>query len=113
STRAQLDAAIKREPLSVEVAVDATKEIDDLRAAVFSVVALQQLYNEDGGKDESLFLDLNPRDWFDRRTQEVLPNTKGTKTDKPALLRDFHIKGIFMADNSYGSYSSWNDKKYQ
>jgi hypothetical protein len=42
--------------------VDATKAIDQVRAANFSIVALQQLYNEDGGAGEDLFLALNPRD---------------------------------------------------
>ncbi len=111
--RAQLDAAIKRQAVGYEVAVDTSKIIDDIRASDFSIVALQQLYNEDGGANEKLFLDLNPLDWFDRRTQEVLANTAGTKTDKPALFREYHIKGIHMADNSYGSYGKWDDKKYE
>jgi len=92
--------------------VDGTRTIDEIRAADFSVVALQQLYNEDGGANEALFLALNPRDWFDRRSQEVLPNTKGKKADKPAFFRDFHIQGIYMADDSYGSYSGWSEAKY-
>jgi len=111
-TRAQVEAAITDRPLAVDVMVDATREIDDIRAADFSIVALQQLYNEDGGANEANFLALNPRDWFDRRTQEVLPNTKGIKADKPAFFRDYNIKGIYMADNSYGSYSQWDDKKF-
>ena len=111
-TRAQTDAAMKSVPLRASVAVDATREIDDIRSANFSIVALQQLYNEDGGQGEDLFLALNPRDWFDRRTQEVLPNTKGIKADKPAFFRDFNIKGIYMADNSYGSYGQWDDAKF-
>ena len=110
--RAQVDASVADAPLSIDVAVDATRAIDDIRAADFSIVALQQLYNEDGGANEALFLALNPRDWFDRRTQEVLPNTQGVKADKPAFFRDFNIKGIYMADNSYGSYGQWDDKKY-
>lgn len=111
-SRAQIDAQAVDTPLAVDVAVDATREIDDIRAADFSIVALQQLYNEDGGQNEALFLALNPRDWFDRRSQEVLPNTRGAKADKPAFFREFNIKGIYMADNSYGSYSQWDDKKF-
>lgn len=111
-TRAQVDNAVVDTPLAVHIAVDATREIDDIRAADFSIVALQQLYNEDGGQNEALFLALNPRDWYDRRTQEVLPNTKGVKADKPAFFRDYNIKGIYMADNSYGSYGNWDDKKF-
>lgn len=111
-TRAQVDAKMKIAPLKAAVAVDATKEIDDIRAADFSIVALQQLYNEDGGAGEDLFLALNPRDWYDRRTQEVLGNTKGVKSDKPAFFREENIKGIYMADNSYGSYGQWDEKKF-
>lgn len=111
-SRAQVDGAVREQMLSAPVQVDATRTVDDIRAADFSIVALQQLYNEDGGANEDLFLALNPRDWFDRRTQEVLPNTKGQKSDKPAFLRDYNIKGIWMADNSYGSYSSWDDKTF-
>ncbi len=111
-SRANLDAKIQNTPLQVSINVDATKTIDEIRAANFSIVALQQLYNEDGGAGEDLFLALNPRDWFDRRTQEVLANTKGVKADKPAFFKDFNIKGIYMADNSYGSYGQWDDKKF-
>lgn len=100
-------------PLQVALTVDGTQTVDQIRAANFSIVALQQLYNEDGGAGEDLFLALNPHDWFDRRTQEVLPNTKGEKSDKPAFFRDFNIKGIYMGDNSYGSYGQWDDAKYQ
>lgn len=112
-TRAQTDAQTTETPLTVRAAVDATRETDDVRAADFSIVALQQLYNEDGGANESLFLDLNPRDWFDRRTQEVLPNTAGKFPDKPALFRQYHITGILMGDNSYGSYHDWNEAKWK
>ena len=112
-SRAQLDAAVKSKPLMVGVEVDATRTVDTIRAADFSIVALQQLYNEDGGAGEDLFLALNPRDWFDRRTQEVLSNTQGVKADKPAFFREYNIKGIYMADDSYGSYGQWDEKKYQ
>lgn len=111
-TRTQVDAKMKAAPLKATVTVDATKEIDDIRAANFSIVALQQLYNEDGAAGEDLFLALNPRDWFDRRSQEVLGNTKGIKADKPAFFREDNIKGIYMAGNSYGSYGQWDDKKF-
>ena len=111
-SRSTIDAQTKNTPLQVTINVDGTQTIDQIRAANFSVVALQQLYNEDGGKGEDLFLDLNPRDWFDRRTQEVLPNTKGVKADKPAFFKDYNIKGIYMGDNSYGSYGKWDDAKY-
>jgi hypothetical protein len=74
---------------------------------------LQQLYNEDGGHGEDLFLALNPRDWFDRRSQEVLPNKTGKKADKPAFFKEYNIRGIYMGDNSYGSYGQWNDAKYK
>ena len=89
--------------------MDATSKVDEVRAADFSVVALQQLYNEDGGAGEDLFLALNPRDWYDRRSQEVMPNTKGVKADKPAFFRDYNIKGIYMADDSYDSYGDWKE----
>jgi len=109
---AAIDAAFAPATLGAKVSVDARQKVDEIRAADFSIVALQQLYNEDGGAGEDLFLTLNPRDWFDRRSQEVMPNTKGVKADKPAFFRDYNIKGIYMADNSYGSYTQWNEAKY-
>ncbi len=109
---AQVDAAFSPAVLNATVQVDARQVVDQIRAADFSIVALQQLYNEDGGSHEDLFLALNPRDWFDRRSQEVMPNTKGIKSDKPAFFREYNIKGIYMADNSYGGYSKWDDAKY-
>ena len=112
-SREAVDARVKETPLKVFLTPDGTQTIDQIRAANFSVVALQQLYNEDGGAGEDLFLALNPRDWFDRRTQEVLPNTKGQMSDKPAFFRAYNIKGIYMGENSYGSYGNWNDQKYQ
>ena len=111
-TRASLDAKYKNVPCVAEVAVDATKAVDDVRSANFSIVALQQLYNEDGGNGEAEFLDLNPQDWFDRRTQEVLDNTKGKMADKPALFRQYNMKGIIMAGASYGSHAQWDDAKW-
>ena len=111
--RADVDARYSVQPLEAKLTVDATRPIDDIRAAVFSIVALQQLYNEDGGHGEDLFLALNPRDWFDRRSQEVMPNKIGKKSDKPAFFREYNIRGIYMGDNSYGSYSQWNDAKYK
>lgn len=108
-TRASTDAKYKVVPCVAEIAVDATKAIDDVRAANFSIVALQQLYNEDGGNGEADFLELNPQDWFDRRTQEVLGNTAGKWTNKPALFRHYNIKGIIMAGASYGSHSKWDE----
>ncbi len=110
--RAEVDALVKEVPCEVKVAVDATKAVDDIRAAKFSVVALQQLYNEDGGAGEEAFLELNPRDWLDRRTQEVLANTKGKFPDKPAMLRQFNIRGIIMGNNSYGSYAQWDEARW-
>jgi hypothetical protein len=111
-TRAQVDAAVKTVPLGVTASIDATREIGDIRAANFSIVALQQLYNEDGGAGEDLFLDLNPRDFFDRRSQEVLANTKGKFPDKTALFRQYNIKGIIMGNNSYNSFGQWDDAKF-
>ena len=111
-SQVQVSGQVADQPLHATIAVDGTKVIDKIRAADFSIVALEQLYNEDGGQGEDLFLALNPRDWFDRRTQEVLANTKGVKADKPAFLRDYNIKGIYMADDSYGSYGQWDDAKY-
>jgi len=111
-SRAECDALIKEVPCEVTVAVDATKAVDDIRAADLSIVALQQLYNEDGGAGEEAFLELNPRDWLDRRTQEVLSNTKGKFPDKPAMLRQYHIRGIIMGNNSYGSYAQWDEAKW-
>lgn len=109
---AQVDAAFSPAVLKATVSVDARQTIDEIRAADFSVVALKQLYNEDGGAHEDLFLALNPRDWFDRRSQELMPNTKGLKSDKAAFFRDYNIRGIFLADNSYGGYANWDDAKY-
>lgn len=111
-SRASVEAKIQNVGLRAVIDVDGTRAIDEIRAANFSIVALQQLYNEDGSANEDLFLALNPRDWFDRRSQEVLPNTKGKMADKPAFFRDFNIKGIYMADNSYGSYGGWSEDKY-
>ena len=108
-SRAEVDSLTREVPCEVEVAVDATHAVDDVRAANFSIVALQQLYNEDGGAGEEAFLELNPRDWFDRRTQEVLTNTKGKFPDKPAMLRQYNIRGIIMGNNSYGSYGGWDE----
>jgi hypothetical protein len=110
--RAEADARLHAVPCEVRVTVDATKPVDEIRAAVFSMVALQQLYNEDGGRGEEHFLALNPQDWYDRRTQEVLGNAQGVNADKPALLRRFNIKGILMGENSYGSYGKWDDAKF-
>jgi hypothetical protein len=111
-SRAELDSGIRNVPCEVKVAVDATRPIDDIRAGVFSVVALQQLYNEDGGAGEEQFLELNPRDWLDRRTQEVLPNTVGKFPDKPAMFRQYNIRGIIMGNNSYGSYGQWDEATF-
>ena len=33
--------------------------------------------------------------------------------DKPAFFQAYNIKGIYMGDNSYGSYGKWDDAKYQ
>ncbi len=112
-SRTDVDARYSARPLDAKLTVDATRQVDDIRAAVFSIVALQQLYNEDGGHGEDLFLALNPRDWFDRRSQEVMPNKIGKKSDKPAFFKEYNIRGIYMGDNSYGSYSQWNDAKYK
>ena len=111
--RTEVDAARKPVTCTADVAVDATKAVDDVRAAVFSIVALQQLYNEDSGNGEEAFLELNPQDWYDRRTQEVLSNTKGIWPDKPALFRHYSMKGIIMAGASYGSHAKWDDQKWQ
>src|SRR5208337_2046252 len=56
-SRADVDTRYSARPLDVKLTVDATRQIDDIRAAVFSIVALQQLYNEDGGHGEDLFLE--------------------------------------------------------
>jgi hypothetical protein len=92
-TRADVDAAVKTVPCAVRAGIDATREIDDVRAAVFSIVSLSQLYEEDGGAGEDLFLDLNPRDWFDRssdkcwvrrtaRPSPTRPNSSASSTSK-------------------------------
>jgi hypothetical protein len=112
-SRVNVDARYSARPLEARLTVDAARPIDDIRAAVFSIVALQQLYNEDGGHGEDLLLALNPRDWFDRRSQEVMTNKIGKKSDKPAFFKEYNIRGIYMGDNSYGSYSQWNDAKYK
>jgi hypothetical protein len=103
-TRQQVDGAIKTVPLTFQVEVDAAKEIDDIRAADFSVVSLSQLYTEDGGAGEDLFLALNPRDWFDHDSQKVLGGANG----KSSLFAKYGIKGIVMSNNSYGSYAQWD-----
>jgi len=112
-TRAAVDDEVKEVPCSMTVMVDSSKIIDDIRAAVFSVVALQQLYNEDGGAGEDDFLVLNPQDWHDRRTQEVMKNTKGQYPDKTVLFRKYNIKGIIMGNNSYGSYGNWGEETWE
>lgn len=110
---AEVMGSVKDSPLDIAVSVDATRSIDDVRSANFSIVALQQLYNEDGGAGEELFLDLNPKGWMDRRTQEVLPNTKGKFPDKAAFMRQYGMDGIIMANNSYGSYGKWDAKTWE
>ena len=55
---ADVDGHYSAQPLEAKLTVDATRPMDDIRAAVFSIVALQQLYNEDGGHGEDLFLAL-------------------------------------------------------
>jgi hypothetical protein len=98
--------------VSLRAEVDATKAIDDVRAGNFSIVGLSQLYVEDGGRGEDLFLELNPTGLLDRRTNEMLSNTSGKFPDKPALIRRFGIKGIIMGGNSYGSYGNWDGARY-
>lgn len=113
-TRAQTDAAVPNVPLHVQIAVDAMREIDDVRAADFSIVALEQLYKEDGGANEDLFLALNPRDWLDRGSQDVLPVTTGKSyPDKTKLFTDYQMRGILQADDSFGSYGGWDEKTWQ
>ena len=113
-TRAQVDAAISNRPVRFQAVVDATREIDDVRAANFSIGALEQLYKEDGGANEDLFLALNPRDWLDRGSQDVLPVTAGKAyPDKVKLFSDYQIQGILQADNSFGSYGGWDEKTWQ
>jgi hypothetical protein len=113
-TRADMDAAVKTVPCAVRAGIDATREIDDVRASVFSIVSLSQLYEEDGGAGEDLFLDLNPRDWFDRSSDKVLGSRNGKAfPDKSELFRKFHIKGILHGDNSYGSYGNWDEAKWK
>jgi hypothetical protein len=112
-SRADVDARHPARPLEAKLSVDAARPVDDIRAGVFSIVALQQLYNEDGGHGEDLFLALNPRDWLDRRSQEVMPNKIGKMADKPAFFKEYNIRGIYMGDNSYGSYGQWDDAKFK
>ena len=107
-SRADVDAPVKEQPLSVTVNVDAQKTIDDIRAADFSIVSLGQLYREDGGANEDMFLALNPRDWLDRSSNDVLENKLGKAfPDKVALYKKFNIKGILASHNAYGSYYFW------
>ena len=42
-----------------------------------------------------------------------MPNKIGKKSDKPGFFKEYNIRGIYMGDNSYGSYSQWNDAKYK
>lgn len=113
-SRAEADAAITDKPLTVTVAVDATKSIDDIRAASFSIVSLGQLYREDGGANEAMFLALNPRDWLDRASDQVFENTAGKAfPDKAKLFDTYHLQGILHADNTFGSYGGWNEEKWQ
>ena len=114
-TRAESDGkAFHEVPCTATVAVDAGKPVDEVRASDFSIVALQQLYNEDGGGNEALFFELNPRDWFDRRSGEVFENKAGKAfpDGKGPLFEQFNIKGILMGHNSYGSYYVWTEKDY-
>ena len=112
-SRADVDASVKNVPLTVTATVAATREIDDIRAADLSVVSLGQLYAEDGGANERLLLALNPRDWMDRQSQKVLPTPPDKGPDKKALFDQYHIRGIYMADNSYGGYGGWDEAKYR
>lgn len=112
-SRADVDAAVKDVPLAVTATVAATREIDDIRAADLSVVSLGQLYAEDGGANERLLLALNPRDWMDRQSQRVLPSEPGKGPDKKALFDQYHVRGIYMADDSFGGYGGWDEAKYQ
>jgi hypothetical protein len=111
-SREQTDAAFPDAPLRATVDVDASKVIDSIRSSDFSVVSLEQLYG-DGAVLEKLFLDLDPHGWFDRTTQAVLGNTQGKMSDKAAFLKDYGIKGIYMAPDAYGSYFTWDDAKYK
>lgn len=113
-SRADVDAAVKDAPLRVTATVAATQEIDDIRAADLSIVSLGQLYAEDGGTNEGLFLALNPRDWMDRQSQKALASKSGKAfPDKKALFDQYHIRGIYMADDTYGGYGGWNEAMYQ
>ena len=112
-TRAAVDGNVQEVACTMTVTVDSSKIIDDIRAAVFSVVALQQLYNEDGAEGEADFLALNPLDWHDRRTQEVMKNSKGQFPDKAVLFHKYNIKGIMMGNNSYGSYGNWDERTWE
>ena len=110
-TRAAVDAKAKDVPCVMAVEVDATKTIDDIRAGVFSVLSLSQLYDEDGGNGEAEFLALNPQGWIDRHTEKVLKNTAGTIPDKVAFCREKNITGIVMANSSYGAWFQWDEEK--
>lgn len=113
-SRAEVDAAVKNMPLTVTATVAATREIDDIRAADLSIVSLGQLYAEDGGTNEGLFLALNPRDWMDRQSQRALASKSGKAfPDKKALFDQYHIRGIYMADDTYGGYGGWDEAMYQ
>lgn len=65
-------AAIPNRPLHLQVRINATKTIDVIRSADFSIVALEQLYVEDGGGLARWFFKLNPRNFYDRVSQEAL-----------------------------------------
>ena len=112
--RADLDAAVRDVLLTVTATVAATDTGDDVRAADLSVVSLGQLYAEDGGVNEALFLALNPRDWMDRQSQKALASKSGHAfPEKKALFDQYHIQGIYMADDTYGGYGGWDDAAYQ
>ncbi len=114
----QVRGAIKNIPLRVRMNVNADKTIDVVRSADFSIVALEQLYVEDGGGLAKWFFRLNPLDVYDRVSQEALLakgkiGTVATSTIVQHVFARYHIKGIIMGNDSYGSYASWSPQTWQ
>ncbi len=114
----QVRGAIHNVPLNLRVNVNANQNIDVIRAADFSIVALEQLYVEDGGGLAKWFFRLNPQGFYDRISQEALLAT-GKIGNVPTsvivqhVFAKYHMKGIIMGDDSYGSYASWSPQMWK
>ena len=114
----QVRGAIHEVPLHVQVNVNSLKTIDVIRSADFSIVALEQLYVEDGGGLAKWFFRLNPTGFYDRVSQQALLatgqiNHVPTRKIVENVFKKYHMQGIIMGNDSYGSYSSWSPQTWK